>query len=271
MECSAADGVRVPPLVRAHFRCTRVYPLRHGVAEAAVHRNDKCVGAFSEQLVERSSSDGAAKKIVRVQRSERRGKAVSDDLYRGHRVPSIEIDVQEPRISALAAAYQRSPMPMIVSDAHKHDMPIVYATEAFCRLTGYEFSELVGRNCRLMPGPKTDRASVRAMRDAIERGEALSIDLLNYRKDGTTFWNALYWTPLPDSQGAARYYVGAQFDASARMRQVGILNDEKCALEEEIKLQSERSGLDRDALERALDEKLCCSTNSITASRTISR
>ena len=102
---------------------------------------------------------------------------------------------------------------MLVTDARAHDNPIVWANEAFLRQTGYSLEEVRGRNCRLLQGPATDRTEVARIREAVAGGRAVSIEILNYRKDGTTFWNALTVTPVHDDQGLA-FFFAAQTDVT---------------------------------------------------------
>ncbi len=82
---------------------------------------------------------------------------------------------------------------MIVTDPRQFDNPIVFANDAFLKLTGYSRLEVAGRNCRFLQGPAdTDPAAVDRIRDAVRDEVDIKIDLLNYRKDGSTFHNALY-------------------------------------------------------------------------------
>ena len=82
------------------------------------------------------------------------------------------------------------------------DNPIVWASDAFLRMTGYDRDEVQGRNCRFLQGPKTDARQVAVIRDAVANEHEASVTLLNYKKDGTTFWNRFFIAPLRDSDGA---------------------------------------------------------------------
>lgn len=79
----------------------------------------------------------------------------------------------------------------LVTDPRQADNPIVYATQFFLTYTGYSESEILGRNCRFMQGPETDPADVAAIHKAVSECRGITIDILNYRKDGTPFWNRL--------------------------------------------------------------------------------
>ncbi len=102
---------------------------------------------------------------------------------------------------------------MLVADARAHDHPIVWANAAFLSQTGYALDEVTGRNCRMLQGAETDPAEVARLREAVSAGRAVSAEILNYRKDGTTFWNALTITPVSDDQGLA-YFFASQTDTT---------------------------------------------------------
>ncbi len=114
------------------------------------------------------------------------------------------------------AAVQTTRMPMIVTDPHKPDNPIVFANGAFLGLTGYTLEEIVGRNCRFLQGPETDRGTIDQVRNAIERREEFAAEILNYRKNGSSFWNALFISPVYDREGNLIYFFASQLDVSRR-------------------------------------------------------
>jgi PAS domain S-box-containing protein len=114
------------------------------------------------------------------------------------------------------AAIQTTRMPMIVTDPHQPDNPIVFANNAFVQMCGYKRVELVGHNCRFLQGPETDPESINEIRHAIHDRREIAIEILNYRKDGSTFWNALYISPVYDASGKLVYFFGSQLDVSRR-------------------------------------------------------
>jgi PAS domain S-box-containing protein len=97
----------------------------------------------------------------------------------------------------------------VIADATQSDMPLIYITSAFERQTGYTAAEAMGRNCRFLQGPETAPEDVAAIRQAIAEARSLTIDVLNYRKDGTPFWNRLRLRPV-FRDGALDTYVGVQ-------------------------------------------------------------
>ncbi len=104
---------------------------------------------------------------------------------------------------------------LVLTDPHLPDNPIVYANPAFLELSGYPEEQIVGLNCRFLQGPRTDRAEVARLREAIQRQRPVQVTLLNYRRDGTTFWNELTVAPVRDDHGELTHFVAVQTDVSA--------------------------------------------------------
>lgn len=111
---------------------------------------------------------------------------------------------------ALAATFEG----ITIADACLPDNPLIYANAGFERLTGYPVSEVLGRNCRFLQGPGTDPEAVAALRTAVREKRAVTVQLLNYRKDGTPFWNRLSITPVLDASGAVTHFIGVQSDVT---------------------------------------------------------
>lgn len=103
-----------------------------------------------------------------------------------------------------------------IVDIRDPAQPLVFVNDAFCRLTGYARSELLGRNCRLLQPPGGDRSVAALVRESIQAGQPVSTVLRNQRRDGTAFWNALRLVPLRGEDGKLTHYVGYQHDVSAR-------------------------------------------------------
>jgi len=114
------------------------------------------------------------------------------------------------------AAVEMTRMPMIVSDPNKPDNPIIFVNNAFMNMTGYSRAEVVGKNCRFLQGPETDRAVVAQVRQAVAEKREIATELLNYRKNGSTFWNALFISPVYDQHGELKYFFSSQLDISRR-------------------------------------------------------
>lgn len=111
-------------------------------------------------------------------------------------------------------AMAQTRMAICLCDPNDPGLPIVFANRAFRRLTGYSEEEIIGRNCRFLQGPKTDPEPVARIRKAIANEDVVVVELLNYRKNGTTFWNALHLGPIYNDQGELVYFFGSQWDVS---------------------------------------------------------
>ncbi|GAB3195420.1 hypothetical protein GCM10027261_15670 [Geodermatophilus arenarius] len=105
-----------------------------------------------------------------------------------------------------------------ITDPRQPDDPLVWVNPSFSRITGYSYEESVGRNCRFLQGPTTDRASVEQIRAASRAREAVTVTLLNHRRDGTAFWNQLAISPVFDGDGELVSFVGVQTDVTERVR-----------------------------------------------------
>ncbi|CAL5035121.1 unnamed protein product [Urochloa decumbens] len=122
---------------------------------------------------------------------------------------------QLPRVSQdLKDALSSLQQTFVVSDATRPDIPIIYASAGFYTMTGYSPKEVIGRNCRFLQGPDTDMAEVAKIRDAVREGRSFCGRLLNYRKDGTPFWNLLTVTPIRDDSGKVIKFIGMQVEVS---------------------------------------------------------
>ena len=111
-------------------------------------------------------------------------------------------------------AMAQTRMAVCLSDPSLEDNPIVFCNEAFQQLTGYDASEIIGRNCRFLQGPDTDPDRVAKIREAIEDESVVVVELLNYRKDGSRFWNTLHLGPIYDEDGKLKYFFGSQWDVT---------------------------------------------------------
>ncbi|WP_375408120.1 histidine kinase dimerization/phosphoacceptor domain -containing protein [uncultured Methylobacterium sp.] len=133
-----------------------------------------------------------------------------------------------------AAAVRATRMAMIITDPRQDDNPIAFVNDAFCSLTGYDRDEIMGRNCRFLQGAETDRGAVKLLSEAIQARRDIGIDLLNYRKDGTAFWNALYVSPVTNEAGELLYFFASQLDITDRVDALQRTQSEKDRFEREV-------------------------------------
>ncbi|WP_204742121.1 EAL domain-containing protein [Guyparkeria sp. SCN-R1] len=122
---------------------------------------------------------------------------------------------QERRLRTLERSVEASIHGVIIADARKPDLPIVYTNAAFTQITGYRAEEALGRNCRFLQGEQTDPAAIDQIRLGLAKKQPVRVLLRNYRKDGTQFWNELHIAPVEDEHGEVTHFIGLQNDVSA--------------------------------------------------------
>jgi PAS domain S-box-containing protein len=163
--------------------------------------------------------------------------AIEKDAPQTHKVvqaqPSLEI-------WPFVAVVQASHTPTVLTDPHLPDNPIIFANDAFVRLTGYGRDEVLGRNCRFLRGPETDREVSNRVRTSVDEVRPVSAKMLNYRKDGSTFWNQLHISPIFDEVGMLAYFVGYQHDITEQVEAEQALRYAHQELEGRL---AEREGL----------------------------
>ncbi|MBI3884999.1 MAG: PAS domain S-box protein [Opitutae bacterium] len=134
---------------------------------------------------------------------------------------AIEAALKRHQAAALHLIYQRaittSSAGMIVCDARQPDCPIIEVNPRFEQMTGYAAAEIVGRGCRFLQGPASDPAARAALRDGVRHAVEARVTILNYRKDGTTFWNEVTIYPVRDAAGQVTHFVGQQTDVTERV------------------------------------------------------
>jgi len=129
---------------------------------------------------------------------------------------SLTPHLPSPLQGVLGAAVLATPTGIVICDPNLPDCPIIFANPAFYRITGYAEEEVIGRNCRFLQGPGTNPRHIRLIREAIETGKPLDVEIVNHRKDGSRFVNELHLSPIFGDDGEVRYIFGIQHDVSAR-------------------------------------------------------
>ena len=102
----------------------------------------------------------------------------------------------------------------ILIAAAKEDLPICYVNPAFERITGYSAEEAIGRNCRFLQGADTAQPQMETVREAVRQGKSCTVELRNYRKNGTMFWNSVSIAPVLNAEGRATHFIGVQNDVT---------------------------------------------------------
>jgi len=120
-----------------------------------------------------------------------------------------------------------TPLAMVITNPRLPDNPIVAANAAFTALTGYEKGEIVGRNCRFLAGPDTDKGCSRILHDAVLAGRPALTEILNYRKGGAPFRNAVMIAPIFGVDGRADYFIGSQVEVPSEASVDGGIRRER--------------------------------------------
>ncbi|MFC6863143.1 PAS domain S-box protein [Halomicroarcula sp. GCM10025817] len=125
---------------------------------------------------------------------------------------------QEAALRARTRAMDAAAVPITIAEAREGPPVVVYANDAFERVTGFKADEIRGENYRRLLGPETDASDVDAVETAIEAERPVTTELLNYRRDGTPFWNRLTITPIEDADGETSHFIGFHQDVTERVR-----------------------------------------------------
>ena len=108
-----------------------------------------------------------------------------------------------------------SPIPSVISDPRLPDNPIVACNDAFCDLTGYPVEDVVGRNCRFLSGPATEPWLTEEIRRGVREHRPVLVEILNYKRSGQPFRNAVLVAPIYDERDALLYFLGSQLEIDA--------------------------------------------------------
>ncbi|WP_224335639.1 bacterio-opsin activator domain-containing protein [Haloprofundus halobius] len=116
---------------------------------------------------------------------------------------------------------------LCLTDPNRPDNPLIYVNNGFEEVTGYTAEEVVGQNCRFLQGAGTDPETVDQLREAVDEGEHASVELKNYRKDGTPFWNQVEVVPIRDEDGEIVHFLGTQRDVTERKQRERQLREQR--------------------------------------------
>ncbi|VTT98221.1 hypothetical protein, partial : Multi-sensor hybrid histidine kinase OS=Chloroherpeton thalassium (strain ATCC 35110 / GB-78) GN=Ctha_0688 PE=4 SV=1: PAS_9: PAS_4: PAS_3: PAS_9: HisKA: HATPase_c: Response_reg [Gemmataceae bacterium] len=192
---------------------------------AAVHGADlDAVRRTAEEAIAQGVPYHHEFRILHPARGERwmasHGQVVRDG-GRPARLIGISLDVTDRRAAGEAVrlrdrAIRAVTQGILITDPTRPDNPVTFASAGFEQMTGYAAAEVTGKNCRLLQGKDTDRDTVARVRAAVAAGEPCTVELLNYKKDGTPFWNELSVSPVRDDTGTLTHFVGVQTDVTER-------------------------------------------------------
>jgi PAS domain S-box-containing protein len=119
----------------------------------------------------------------------------------------------------LRSMIETSPVAAVISNPRLPDNPIVECNDAFIALTGYARDEIIGRNCRFLSGHGTEPWLTEKLRAGIRRRQPTIVEILNYKKDGTPFRNAVMVAPIFDDDGELEYFLGSQVELAQDLAQ----------------------------------------------------
>ena len=112
----------------------------------------------------------------------------------------------------LVDSIRLSPIAAVISNPRLADNPIIATNRAFCELTGYEDSEIIGRNCKFLAGPATEPWLTDRIRAGVREHRPVLVEILNYKRCGTPFRNAVLVAPVFDASGTLCYFLGSQVE-----------------------------------------------------------
>ncbi|GCE17312.1 PAS domain S-box protein [Dictyobacter kobayashii] len=145
-----------------------------------------------------------------------------------------QTNILEENVRLMHRAIDSARNGIIITDHQQPDDPIIYVNQAFLNLTGYSKDEIIGRNCRFLQGQDREQEARFQLKHAIQAGESLHVQIKNYRKDGTFFWNDLLISPITDEHGTVTHFFGNQLDITERKEAEDQLQHEKHQLEQRV-------------------------------------
>ncbi|GKY90271.1 hypothetical protein MPSEU_000001200 [Mayamaea pseudoterrestris] len=180
--------------------------------------------SLQKEVLDLQRENENLKDIVKEELTEDEGKAILDECDAMERLPQniLEQCAQEMSLdekdSNLVKSIQQSQYAFIITDPSLQDNPIVFASDDFLKQTGYNREQVLGRNCRFLQGADTNTAHVQEIRDALAKGEDVSVTILNYTANGTAFWNKLFIAALRDADNNIVNFIGVVVPVATPMK-----------------------------------------------------
>jgi PAS domain S-box-containing protein len=126
--------------------------------------------------------------------------------------PEVATSILAKSDFSLMKAIQAAQRSFVITDPSLPDNPIIFASKGFLDMCGYRLEEVLGRNCRFLQGPDTDPEQIQTLRNGVIKGDDTSVCLLNYKADGTRFYNQIFVAALRDANNVVINYVGVQVE-----------------------------------------------------------
>ncbi|ARS26783.1 LuxR C-terminal-related transcriptional regulator [Sphingomonas sp. KC8] len=139
---------------------------------------------------------------------------------------------------SLSAMIDNSAVAAVISNPRLPDNPIIECNAAFESLTGYRRDEIIGRNCRFLAGPRTEPGLTAEIVSAVREKRPVLVEILNYKKDGTPFRNAVLVAPIFDGNGDLEYFLGSQMEV--RPIDAGTATERRATARERVDALSKR-------------------------------
>jgi len=140
--------------------------------------------------------------------------------------------------NVLAKALESTNSGVVITDYRQPDNPIIFCNHAFENLTGYSRDEIIGRNCRFLQGKNTNMEALIPLKKCITDGQPATIEILNYHKNGSSFWNELSIAPVTDKEGVITHFIGIQNDVTAKKMLHAELHEQIDVLNKRLEKQS---------------------------------
>ncbi|MFC7209081.1 PAS domain-containing protein [Natronoarchaeum sp. GCM10025321] len=136
-----------------------------------------------------------------------------DDVAASEPPPSsvtADFDVRDRELLGRVRRFDTAPLGLTLAGPAYRDNPILYSNETLREFTGYPLDELRGENPRLFQGPDTEQEPLNRLHEAVDTWTEVTVELWNYRRDGSRFRNRLTIVPVPDDSGMIANWLGIQ-------------------------------------------------------------
>ncbi len=155
---------------------------------------------------------------------------IRDDMNNITEIQAIGRDITErknyeTKLLLSEMAIQRTPNGVVITDPAQNDNPIIFCNPAYEKMTGFKAEEVIGKNPRILQGERTDKITVEKIRKALKKEEECDVTILNYKKDGTPFWNEIRVIPVHDGTGKLLNFLGIKKDISDRFDNERIIKE----------------------------------------------